>query len=93
MKIISLSAFSLFLGLSLVCANPLVKEPGTKITKNEAEHIALRQHKGARVTAAKLETVEGKKIWVIEIAQGKRQATVQVNAVSGRVVASEKVDR
>lgn len=93
MKIIFLSALSLFLGLSLVCANPLAKKPGTKITKNEAEHIALRQHKGARVTAAKLETVEDKKIWVIEIAQGKRQTKVQVDAVRGRVVASEKIDR
>ena len=93
MKIISLSALTLFLGLSLVCANPLATKPGTKITKNEAEHIALRQHKDARVTAAKLETVEGKKIWVIEIAQGKRQAKVQVDAVRGRVVASEKIDR
>ena len=93
MKFISLSALSLLLGLSLVCANPLATKPGTTITKNEAEHIALRQHKDARVTAAKLETVEGKKIWVIEIAQGKRQAKVQVDAVSGRVVASEKGDR
>ncbi len=93
MKSFSLAALSLFLGLSLVCANPLAKEPGTKITKNEAEHIALRQHKGARVTSAKLETVEGKKIWVIQIAQGKRQNLVQVNAVSGRVVATEKVSR
>ncbi|MEO7724678.1 MAG: PepSY domain-containing protein [Chthoniobacterales bacterium] len=93
MKTISLSALTLFLGLSLVCGNPLATKPGTKITKNEAEHIALRQHKGARVTAAKLETVEGKKIWVIEIAQGKSQTQVQVDAVSGRVVASEKVDR
>ncbi|MEO5718287.1 MAG: PepSY domain-containing protein [Chthoniobacterales bacterium] len=89
MKFISLSALSLLLGLSLVCANPLAKEPGTKITKNEAEHIALREHKGARVTSAKLETVEGKKIWVIEIAQGKDQSMVRVNAVSGRVVSKK----
>ena len=45
------------------------------------------------MTAAKLETIEGKKIWVIEIAQGKRPTTVQVDAVSGRVVPAEKIDR
>lgn len=93
MKLFSLSVLSLFCGLSLVCANPLVKEPGTNITKNAAEHIALRQQKGARVTAAKLQTIEGKKIWVIKTAKGKRQTTVQVNAVSGRVVAQKKSTR
>ncbi len=93
MKVLSLFALSLFLGLSLAGANPLPKEPGSKITKNEAQHIALRQHKDARVTAAKLETIEGKKIWVIEIAQGKRQTTVHVNAVSGRVVSTQKANR
>ncbi len=90
MKVLSLSAFLLFLGLSLVWANPLPKEPGSKITRNEAQHIALRQYKDARVTAAKLETIEGKKIWVIEIAQGKHQQTVQVDAVKGRVVSTQK---
>lgn len=93
MKFFSLSALSLLLGLSLAWANPLAKEPGSKITKNEAQHIALRGHKAARVTAAKLETIEGKKIWVIEIAHGKRETTVHVNAVSGRVVAPQKMDR
>ncbi len=88
MKVFSLSLLSLFLGLALAGANPLPKEPGSKITRNEAQHIALRQSKDARVTAAKLETIEGKKIWVIEIAQGKRREAVHVDAVSGRVVSN-----
>ncbi len=86
MKLVSLSALSLLLGISLAAGNPLPKEPGSKITRNEAQHIALRGHKDARVTSAKLETIEGKKIWVIEIAQGKHPEVVHVDAVSGRVV-------
>ncbi len=90
MKFFSLSALCLLLGLSFACASPLEKKPGTKITKNEAEHIALRGHKGARVASAKLDTIEGRKIWVIEIAQAKRPTTVQVDAVSGRVIGRKK---
>ncbi len=90
MKFFFPSVLSLLLGLSLVGASPLEKEPGTKITKNEAEHIALLGHDGARVTAARLETIEGKRIWVIEIAQDKQQTTVRVDAVSGRVISPEK---
>ena len=93
MKFLALSVLSLLLGFSLVCAGPLNKKPGTKITKNEAEHIALHDHKGARVTAARLEAIEDKKVWVIEIAQGDRQMIVQVDAVSGRVVSTEKGSR
>lgn len=93
MKCFSLTTLSFLLGLSLVCAGPLEKRPGSKITKNEAQHIALRPHKGARVTAARLETIEGKKIWVIQIALGKHEQTVQVNAVTGRIVPTENFGR
>lgn len=86
MKFFSVFALCLVFGLSSLSASPLEKKPGSKITKNEAEHIALRNHKGARVTAAKLDTIKGRKIWVIEIAQGQHQTTVQVDAVTGRVV-------
>ncbi len=93
MKAFSLFVLSLFLGLSLAGASPLEKKFGTKITKNEAEHIALRPHKGARVVGATLETVGGTKVWAIEIAQGKRLTMVKVNATSGRVVAAKRMSR
>ena len=86
MKTISLSALTLLLGLSLVWANPLATEPGTKITKNEAEHIALKDHRGARVAAAKLETVEGRKVWSIEVARGEHRTLVAVDAMTGRIL-------
>ena len=93
MKFFSLAALSLFLGLSMVCASPLEREGGAKITKNEAEHIALKHHEGARVTAAKLQTVEGRKVWSIEIAQGKHQTMVAVDAMSGRILPVKKDPR
>jgi Peptidase propeptide and YPEB domain len=86
MKLPSLVLLLLFLGCSPNFANPLPKEPGTKITKNEAEHIALKNHEGARVTAAKLETSEGHKIWRIELAQNERRTIVAVDAVTGQIV-------
>lgn len=64
--------------------NPL---GSAKITKNEAEHIALRKYPGARVTAAKLETVHGHLVWSLELAttnDGKKP--VAVDALSGRMV-------
>lgn len=93
MKFFSLAALSLLLGLSMVCASPLEREGGAKITKNEAEHIALKHHEGARVTAAKLQTVEGRKVWSIEIAQGKNQTMVAVDAMSGRILPVKKDHR
>ena len=68
----------------MVWASPLETKSGAKITKNEAEHIALKQHPGARVTAAKLETVQKVKIWSIEIAQGEQRQMVLVDAMSGQ---------
>lgn len=70
----------------MVWASPLETKSGAKITKNEAEHIALKQHPGARVTAAKLETVQKVKIWSIEIAQGEQRQMVLVDAMSGRII-------
>jgi uncharacterized membrane protein YkoI len=86
MKFFPLTTLSLLLGISLLCANPVEKNPATKITKNEAEHIALRGRKGARVTAARLETVGSEKVWVIETASGEKQMTVRVNAATGRIL-------
>ena len=48
--------------------------------------FGVRQHHGARVTAAKLETVEGKLVWSIEVAQGENRTMVAVDAMTGRIV-------
>lgn len=86
MKLPSLVLLSVLLGCSLAFTNPLPREPGTKITKNEAEHIALKNHEKARVTAAKLETSDGHKIWRIELSQNEHRTIVAVDAVTGQII-------
>jgi Peptidase propeptide and YPEB domain len=92
MKLISLSGLSLLLCFSLLSASPSDWKGGPKITKNEAEHIALLRHPDARVTAAKLEEVRGRLVWLIEIAKPKLVTEVAVDATSGRI-ATPKKDR
>ncbi len=90
MKLISLSALSLLLSLSLLAASP--RDPkGAKITRNEAQHIALKHYPGARVTTAELETVHGILVWSIAIAPPNAKAVaVAVNAQTGRVASVNK---
>ncbi len=68
MKLLSLAALSLLLCFSFLSASPPDPKGDAKITKNEAEHIALMRYPGARVTAAKLDKVKGRLVWLIEIA-------------------------
>ena len=85
MKLISLSALSLLLSLSLLAASPHDPQ-GAKITRNEAQHIALKHYPRGRVTAAKLEKVKGALVWSIEITPANAQSvTVAVDARTGRV--------
>ena len=94
MKLISLTALSLLLCLSFLSASPLDTKNGAKITKNEAEHIALKNYPGARVTAARLEKAAGGLVWLIEIASPKTKTAVAVtvDAVSGRIVSDKNGD-
>jgi uncharacterized membrane protein YkoI len=93
MKLVSLTALSLLLCFSLLSAVPLDTKGGAKITKNEAEHIALKNYPGARVTAARLEKGAGGPVWLIEIAPPKsKPVAVTVDAMSGRIVSDKKGD-
>ena len=90
MKLISLVACAFILSLSLLLqASPLDPKGNAKITKNEAEHIALKRFPGARVTAAKLETVQGKLVWSLQITKNdsKPSKEVEVDAMTGGIVA------
>lgn len=89
MKIFSLLALSLVLCFSALGAAP---NTTAKITKNEAEHIALRKHRGSRVTAAELQTVDGKLVWAVDITgrQGKHIKHVTIDATSGHIIAEKK---
>ena len=83
---------TLFLSASLLQANPSDSKSGAKITKNEAEHIALIDHSGARVTSARSEKVKGKLVWLVEVSGPKaNQLThVTVDAMNGQVLAQKK---
>ena len=93
MKLVSLTALSLLLCFSFLFASPLGAKGGAKITKNEAEHIALRDYPDARVTAAKLEKATGRLVWRIEIApKSKPAVVVLVDAMSGHIVSDKARD-
>jgi uncharacterized membrane protein YkoI len=87
-KLFSFAALWLLLCFSFLSASPPGPKGDAKITKNEAEHIALMSYRGARVTAAKLEKVPGRLVWLIEIAppKSKPAVAVTVDAMSGRIV-------
>ena len=86
---------SLLLSASLLQANPRESKSGAKITKNEAEHIALKGHTGARVTAARLDKVEGKSVWLVEVSGPNADHVLQVivDAMSGQILSQEKGGR
>jgi uncharacterized membrane protein YkoI len=89
MKLILLVACSVLLCASTLSASPRNPKGDAKITKNEAEHIALKRFPGAHVTWAKLETKEGKLVWSMQLA-GPAQH-VAVDAMTGRIaVINEK---
>ncbi len=87
MKLISFAVCSLVLCLAPIQASPLNPKGNAKITKNEAEHIALKRFPGARVTSAKLETVQGRLVWSLQIAEedARTARPVAVDALSGRI--------
>ena len=86
---------AILLSASPLQANPRDSNSGAKITKNEAEHIALIDHSGARVTSARLEKVEGKLVWLVDVSGPKANhlTHVTVDAMSGRVLAQKKENR
>jgi uncharacterized membrane protein YkoI len=94
MKFLSLTALSFVLALSPLTAAPAFAKEATKITRNEAQHIALKSHRGARVTSATMETVDGKLVWAIEITGPKERVThVNVDAMSGHIILQTREKR
>ncbi|MEO5717694.1 MAG: PepSY domain-containing protein [Chthoniobacterales bacterium] len=90
MKLISLAAFALLLCLVPLQANPLNPKGAAKITKNEAQHIALKHYPGARVADARLETVHGTLVWSLKIIEpgNKAPQLAAVDAKTGRMIAA-----
>ncbi|MGH7939183.1 MAG: PepSY domain-containing protein [Chthoniobacterales bacterium] len=71
-------------------ASPLNPPSHAKITRNEAEHIALKKFPGAHVTSAKLQKMQGNLVWMIDIAIQKNESStrVEVDAMTGRVLSA-----
>ncbi len=95
MKLLSLLSLSLIVSLLPLQANANEPRGDARITKNEAQHIALQHHRGARVSSARLAKVNGKSVWLIELTGPKanRVSEVSVDAMSGRVVSDKKSNR
>ena len=93
MRLLSCCALVLLLSISPLTARP--HDPkGATITKNEAEHIALKPYPGARVTAAKLERGRGTLVWLIEITgSNAKRVAVTVDAKTGRILPGRKETR
>ncbi|HEY2799295.1 MAG TPA: PepSY domain-containing protein [Chthoniobacterales bacterium] len=87
MKLISLALVSVLLFCAPLQASALKPPSHAKITRNEAEHIALKKFPGAHVTSAKLEKMQGKLVWTVEIAREKTESPirVEVDAMTGRI--------
>lgn len=92
MKLISIAACGILLCCATLQASPRPSQGRAKITKNEAEHIALKHFPGGQVTGAKLEKVQGKLVWSLEIAPAKSKPSqhVEVDAMTGRIAAGVK---
>jgi hypothetical protein len=94
MKLLTLLALPFLVAFSpLAVASP--RHPATHITRNEAQHLALQDHPGGRVTAANLDRSRGRPVWQIEIAEPKANAVVHlsVDATSGRILSRGKASR
>lgn len=82
---------SFFVFAPLHAESPLDPKGNAKITKNEAEHIALRKYPGARVSAAKLETVQGHLVWSLQLATtNDGTKPVAVDAMTGRMAGAHE---
>lgn len=90
MKLIAL-ALSFCLLVSIHAETPAHPPGHAKITKNEAEHIALKQFPGASVASAELKKVHDRLVWELQITpSGKAASTVKVDAMTGRIISSDK---
>ena len=84
--IVALSAFGISSGLA---GNIDDAKHSGKITKAQAERIALAKMPGGRIHSAELETVRGRRFWSVYIAkpESKNAKEIRVDATSGQILA------
>jgi len=92
MSIRTLSSAVLVAGLLLGCASESKLQRQARISKPEAEKIALAKAPNGTIKEGELEKEKGRLIWSFDIAtpDSKDITEVQVDAQSGQVVAVEK---
>ncbi|GAB2850003.1 hypothetical protein GCM10027176_61420 [Actinoallomurus bryophytorum] len=58
----------------------------TKISRSEAEQIALTAVPGGRVTSAELESEHGAPVWSVHVTKGGVRHDLDINAYTGKVI-------
>jgi uncharacterized membrane protein YkoI len=58
-----------------------------KITKNEAQHLVLKQFPDATIKSCELKTTNGHSVWVVSLTKAgdKTLAKVQVDGLTGKI--------
>ena len=88
-RLLSIAFISIFAATGVVSAetreNTRLQEG--KITKNEAQHLVLKQFPGATIKSCELKTVNGHSVWVVSLTKSgdKTVAKVQVDGVTGKI--------
>jgi hypothetical protein len=67
-------------------ARPTGSPAVTKISRAEAEQIALAAVPGGRVTSAELESEHGTPVWSVHVTKGGVRHDLDINAYTGKVI-------
>jgi hypothetical protein len=73
-------------GASAAPARPTASPSVTKISRSEAEQIALAAVPGGRVTSAELESEHGVPVWSVRVSKGGVRHDLDINAYTGKVI-------
>jgi uncharacterized membrane protein YkoI len=65
---------------------PTVSPTVTKISRSEAEQVALAAVPGGRVTSAELESEHGTPVWSVHVTKGGVRHDLDINAYTGKVI-------
>jgi uncharacterized membrane protein YkoI len=89
-RLLSVALISIFAAISAVSAetreNQRLQEG--KITKNEAQHLVLKQFPGATIKNCELKPGKGHSVWVVSLLKSgdKTIAKVQVDGLTGKIM-------
>lgn len=91
MKNIAAIAFAFVLLATGVVAWAGQKSPHPKLTRQQAQKIALQRVNGGKVTSAELENEKGALVWSFDIAKNEKNITeILVNANTGAIIDIQK---